>query len=166
MSDDLTARIDEALAGTTPGPWHWGDRTNLLGIGGDVSPGGYVYSVDVLEIEHDGGCGCRRMCQMDVTLSDEDRTLIAAAPSLLAEARDEIARLRERLQDSWYVDIGERLDAAVAESERLREGIREHKRDALCNGSLYARERTEALWALLDAGDALNVGPDTTGEGT
>ena len=43
------------------------------------------------------------------------------------------------------------LAEARGEITRLREGIREHKRDALCNGSLYARERIEALWALLDA---------------
>lgn len=42
------------------------------------------------------------------------------------------------------------LDAALAEVERLREGIREHKHDALCNGPLFAKERIEALWALLD----------------
>lgn len=147
MSDDLTARIDEALDGTTPGPWHWGDRTNLLGIGGDVSPGGYVYSVDVLEIEHDGGCGCRRMCRMDVTLSDEDRTLIAAAPSLLAEARDEIARLREL--------CGFLIDAAAT-----------HRISVPLNSSLLDLAADIAGGPALDAGDALNVGPDTTGEGT
>lgn len=130
MSDDLTARIDEALAGTTPGPWHWGDRTNLLGIGGDVSPGGYVYSVDVLEIEHDGGCGCRRMCQMDVTLSDEDRTLIAAAPSLLAEARDEITRLREGVERHRTAGIADNCGKP---------------------GCLTGCGHDSRLWALLDA---------------
>lgn len=43
--------------------------------------------------------------------------------TLLAEARDEITRLTERLSDSWYVDIGERLDAALTEVVRLRQGI-------------------------------------------
>ena len=42
------------------------------------------------------------------------------------------------------------LDAALAEVERLRDGIRDHKHDALCNGPLFARERIEALWGLLD----------------
>lgn len=89
MSDDLTDRITDALDGTTPGPW-----VHVL-----PPQDGTIH-----RIEHQLGPGSPRLAQMEDTGYSErsswdrrgrDAALIAAAPSLLAEARDEITRLRE-----------------------------------------------------------------------
>ena len=78
-----------------------------------------------------------------------DRYLVGGeARPLLAEARDEIARLSagiESHRSSW-----QRPEIVGGDSP---DAMDPHGFD-------------RALWALLDAGDAINVGPDTTGEGT
>lgn len=69
------------------------------------------------------------------------------ARPLLAEARDEITRLREL--------CGFLIDAAAT-----------HRISVPLNSSLLDLAADIAGGPALDAGDALNVGPDTTGEGT
>lgn len=93
--DELQQRID---AGTRT-PWTWADHRygppTLNGAGGE--PGGYEWEQEVLEATHDGGCGCRSGCVLELTVTDADRALIAAGitalPSLIAEARSSRARL-------------------------------------------------------------------------
>lgn len=85
MTDnDLAAEIRRALEGTTPGPWEW-TRHDL-----DSTVRPYP---SVVAIDHCGGCGCRRDCDLTVEMSDADRALIAAAPVLLARAADRIEEL-------------------------------------------------------------------------
>lgn len=77
-----------------------------------------------------------------------DRYLVGGeARPLLAEARDEITRLREL--------CGFLIDAAAT-----------HRISVPLNSSLLDLAADIAGGPALDAGDALNVGPDTTGEGT
>ena len=92
MSDDLTARIDEALDGTTPGPRR-------------VRPG-RVRTVEIVR-EYDGGSSW--FIVVHQMHDGADAALIAAAPSLLAEARDEIARLEQWRADATEVLAGLRL---------------------------------------------------------
>lgn len=77
-----TARLEAAAtAGVTRGPWHWVDYRNgtseLAGVGGE--PGVYEYATEVIEVDHDGGCGCRRECTIEMNIAAADREWIAAA---------------------------------------------------------------------------------------
>ena len=92
MTDnDLAGEIRQALEDTTPGPWVW-TRHDLDST---IRP---FYSV--IAVDHDGGCGCRRACDLQIDISDADRALIAAAPDLLARAADRI----EQLERVRYTD--------------------------------------------------------------
>lgn len=68
---------------------------------------------------------------------------------LEAERDAALARAEQaeaRLEDSWYSDIGARLDAATEEVTRLRKGIEHHRNVHAC-GCCYV---DKVLWALLD----------------
>lgn len=84
---DILTRIDEVLAGATPGPWsvanedEAADGALIVSLATEMEDGEYV-----VDVAHCFASACV-----------EDARLIAAAPGLLAEARDEIAKLRERL---------------------------------------------------------------------
>ena len=89
MTDnDLAGEIRQALEDTTPGPWVW-TRHDLDST---IRP---FYSV--IAVDHDGGCGCRRACDLEINISDADRALIATAPDLLARAADRIEQLEALL---------------------------------------------------------------------
>lgn len=98
MSDDLADRINAQLDDCTPGPWRkdkgfWNsdhettDVHIMVGRKFDDADG------EIAEVvtRWDGSTPAQRM------QARANARLIAAAPSLLAEARDEIARLRELL---------------------------------------------------------------------
>lgn len=109
MSDDLTARINEALDGTTAGPWF-------------VRP----FNDDRVVSFIDEFGATDDICDVNasyVNNHEADAALIAAAPSLLAEARDEI--------------------------NRLREGIERHRDRHRDSPAIRVLDR--GLWALLDA---------------
>lgn len=96
MTTDIRERIDAALAGTTPGPWHWSGpshafiRTHDTAMG-PPGEGDYAIAASMPNDPH-------RLA---------DAALIAAAPTLLAEARaalDEVESLRaevEQLRAGW-----------------------------------------------------------------
>jgi len=116
------------MAAHTPGPWVWAKDGNLYSaanlvewnafIAGDMS-GDWV-SLEAI-VETDGGHYAPR---------GWDRTLIAAAPDLLA-ALKELAELRMGRGDGVvgdYVEsVGEIARAAIAKAEGLSEGLREAK---------------------------------------
>ena len=89
-----TAEWEAALEGTTRGPWTWDDHRvpSLTGRGG--SPETFEYESDVLEADHNGECGCRSACNLELNVNDEDKSLIALAPEAVAE----VVRLRRELE--------------------------------------------------------------------
>jgi len=83
--DDQIAAIRARLAAATRGPWTWeatGNAVTLNGRGGD--PELYDYEVEVVEVRHTGGCGCRLACELEVHVADDDARLIENAPSDIA----------------------------------------------------------------------------------
>lgn len=111
--DALLARIDTALDGTTPGPWRWDndDATHTIidGVGDSV----------VEAVDEPG--------RTRIYASDADAALIAAAPSLLSEARAVIAALTERAETAeaenaeWSASsTGQRWAKERAEIARLQ----------------------------------------------
>lgn len=106
---DIVA-LDNLAATATRGPWRWeqfryGPPT-LTGRAGEA--GVYEYDSEVLEVSHDGGCGCRANCTLNVEISDADKAFIAAASPEVVQALIErlqsaeasIARLRD-LAPTW-----------------------------------------------------------------
>lgn len=88
-TEHIVGEIRQALEDTTPGPWVW-TRHDLDST---IQP---FYSV--IAVDHDGGCGCRRACDLQIDISDADRALIAEAPDLLARAADRIEQLEAQLR--------------------------------------------------------------------
>lgn len=105
----MTATNLDALRTTaqaaTEGPWTWdtGYRVPTLeGVKTEVysEDDVFTHAVPVLEIDHDGGCACRSLCELEVTLSDEDKAFVAAfnpkvALELLARLEAAEARVAE-----------------------------------------------------------------------
>lgn len=85
--DPRVTRARKNLAAATRRPWSWVGTgscfTELEGQAG--TPGGYEYTTPVLDISHDGGCGCRAACTLEVTATDADRALIAQALDIIAD---------------------------------------------------------------------------------
>ncbi len=83
------AEIEARCQAATEGPWEW-DGRRVPTLNGAAMNDSYVY--EVIEAEHDGGCACRRACELALNISSEDRAFIAAAredlPALVAFARD------------------------------------------------------------------------------
>jgi hypothetical protein len=96
MTDDLITRINAAMDGVTKGEWGWNDLHNLLeAFDGED----WHIVIDYIEPR---------------TPSNADAALIAAAPSLLREARDEITRLQGELDEfnkvkEWFIADGHEL---------------------------------------------------------
>lgn len=86
---DLTEQLAEIKAraeAATEGPWEWTAYRvpTLEGWKGD--PAVYRYQTEVLEADHNGECGCRSACQLDLTIAPSDAKFIA-------HAREDIPRL-------------------------------------------------------------------------
>lgn len=54
----------------------------------------YEYETGVLSIDHDGGCGCRSACHLDIEIADADAEFIANARADIAALIAEVRRLR------------------------------------------------------------------------
>lgn len=117
MTPEQLAAIRARLDAATPGPWHWDEHTvpTLHGVGG--SPDTYEYEAEVIEATHTGGCGCRAVCYLDLTIDRSDAEFIAAARTDLEVLLAEVDRLTQILaavdaasqpktwkSDSWSVD--------------------------------------------------------------
>lgn len=82
--DDIKARAEAA----TDGPWKWDNRRvpTLNGMAGSRDV--YRYETEVIEADHNGECGCRSACQLDLTVGPADAEFIAHArtdvPALVA----------------------------------------------------------------------------------
>ena len=91
--DAIKARAEAA----TEGPWTWsGSEAPVLGGYAGTS---YRYSEEVIEAEHHGECGCRSLCQLELTVGKADGEFIAHArqdiPALLA-ALESVLELHQR----------------------------------------------------------------------
>lgn len=91
---DVVEQAKAALEGVTCGPWKWTDHRvpDLMGRAGE--PGVYEYDVEVLEAGHQGECGCRSACTLELAVGNADRAFIAAARDLVPELVAEVERLR------------------------------------------------------------------------
>ena len=81
---DIKARAEAA----TEGPWEWTQYRvpTLEGWKGD--PATYRWQTEVLEADHNGECGCRSACQLELTVLPPDAEFIAHSrtdvPALVA----------------------------------------------------------------------------------
>ena len=87
----MSSRLDEIkarAAAATGGPWKWDNRRvpTLNGMAGSRDV--YRYETEVIEADHNGECGCRSACQLDLTVGPADAEFIAHArtdvPALVA----------------------------------------------------------------------------------
>lgn len=111
MSDFTTpdgrAELRKLAETATPGPWHWDDHRvpTLYGRGG--TPGVYVWEAEVLEASHNGECGCRAACTLELEVTPPNAELIVAArnalPTLL-DALDRVQALADEFR-AYGVDI-------------------------------------------------------------
>lgn len=101
MKNQTWNDIDEAIdrvSAATRGPWtadtaYDGETfTRIEGRAGD--PDVYDYSTDVLDIDHDGGCSCRKSCTLEVVISDADRDFITHSRT---DAQKSLVALRAAL---------------------------------------------------------------------
>lgn len=75
---------------------------------------------------------------------------VRAAADLIEAQAAELAALRQRLDDSWYIDIGARYDAAVAQRDALLDAIgdpeelRGHELD-MSDGTVNTPEATHEI---------------------
>lgn len=100
MTLEERARLRALADAATRGPWKWdGYRVPTLeGRAGE--PGEYEWDTEVLEASHDGECGCRSACTLELAVSEADAEFIAAAreavPALLGvlDEVDDYARER------------------------------------------------------------------------
>lgn len=126
-----TARTQAA----TVGPWTW-ENDQYIESGPDDQ--GHMF-IDVVDITHDGGCGCRMACEIEVDVTGEDRDFITASridmdiamrvvaqadPAVVAQAHAEV-----------MAEIVSRQEARRAFDERIWE-----------NNAKFAAEREAVRW--------------------
>ncbi|WP_269304889.1 ead/Ea22-like family protein [Aeromicrobium sp. HA] len=99
MAELNLTELREVAEAATPGPWTWHEYRRsgdplpyLVGRGGD--PEFYVYDAEVIEPDHDGECGCRSACRLELRVRDVDQSHIATfdPPTVLA-LLDRVAEL-------------------------------------------------------------------------
>lgn len=73
--------------------WKWNDYRipDLMATVGD--PDFYEYETEVIEATHDGGCGCRRECHLELNITPQDAEFIAAT------GPDVVLALIQRIRD-------------------------------------------------------------------
>ena len=112
--------IKSRAAAATEGPWEWTQYRvpTLEGWKGD--PAAYRWQTEVLEADHNGECGCRSACQLELTVDPADAEFIAHArtdiPALVA-AVEAVLELRTiantyRTLDEWEEGYNAALDQA------------------------------------------------------
>lgn len=97
--------LETTARNATQGPWRWdGHRVPTLhGTGGEA--GVYMYETEVIEADHDGGCGCRRDCHLELAIREEDRAHIAAMnPQTTLALIDQIRTLQARVAELEMTD--------------------------------------------------------------
>ncbi|WP_175401163.1 hypothetical protein, partial [Gordonia sp. UCD-TK1] len=82
--------------------------------GGD--PVVYEYDTEVLEVHHNGECGCRSACELEVTIPSADAEFIAASPTLVAGLLDELDCLETDLEAAAYRHV--QLQARIGKRDR------------------------------------------------
>lgn len=86
----------------------------MEGVAGN--PDSYTYRTEVIEADHDGECGCRSACELELHVCEDDK-------SFIAEAREDIPfllNLAAHLQEQ----------AALAAASALHEAAKAMDRDA------------------------------------
>lgn len=89
---------DIALAATGRN-WRWNEYRipDLVATVGD--PEFYEYEREVIAAEHDGGCGCRRDCYLELNIEPQDRDFIAATgPDVVLALIERIRELEGQAQ--------------------------------------------------------------------
>lgn len=71
--DELEGLCD----GATRGPWAWTSHRvpDLVGVTGER--GVYEWETEVIEATHNGECGCRSACELELNIKAEDAEYIA-----------------------------------------------------------------------------------------
>lgn len=129
FDNELVGEARQLVADATSGPWEWDpDHRTLWGRGG--TPGVYEYRHEVISVEHDGGCACRRMCELEVSIDDGNARLLEAAPRVTtgllsiastatarAETAEAAASLMRRERDHLALIVGELWDRPPAAGE-------------------------------------------------
>ena len=94
--DAIKARAEAA----TEGPWTWsGSEAPVLGGYAGTS---YRYSEEVIEAEHHGECGCRSLCQLELTVGKADAEFIAHSRADIPALVAAIAAVLELHQRNMY----------------------------------------------------------------
>jgi hypothetical protein len=96
-TDPVAVDLDELerlAADATSGTWTWDQyRVPTLGSKVYVAELDYYRDVEVVAAEHDGECGCRSDCVLELNITDADKAFIAGTnPEVVAAL---IARIRE-----------------------------------------------------------------------
>lgn len=96
---EVTARANAA----TKAPWTWdGQRVPTLnGRGGDTS---YAYDLEVIEARHDGGCACRRSCELELTVSSADRAFISSARQDVPALAAALTAVLDRAEPGGWIE--------------------------------------------------------------
>ena len=108
----MSSRLDEIkdrAAAATCRPWKWVNRRvpTLNGMAGSRDV--YRYETEVIEADHNGECGCRSACQLDLTVGPADAEFIAHArtdvPVLVAAVEAAMYAPREVGHDLYMVSL-------------------------------------------------------------
>ena len=107
----MSSRLDEIkarAAAATGGPWKWDNRRipTLNGMAGSRDV--YRYETEVIEADHNGECGCRSACQLDLTVGPADAEFIAHArtdvPVLVAAVEAVLKLHKPRVNPTGFFD--------------------------------------------------------------
>lgn len=91
MTPEQLAAIEARANAASKPPWRWDGSYDLCGKDGTADT--YQWETSVLSIGHDGGCACRRSCQLEVEIADPDADFIAHARADVPDMAVEINRL-------------------------------------------------------------------------
>ena len=118
----MSSRLDEIkarAAAATGGPWKWDNRRvpTLNGMAGSRDV--YRYETEVIEADHNGECGCRSACQLDLTVGPADAEFIAHArtdvPRLVAAVESVLELHQPYITRSAWQTCNECWNSGTAE---------------------------------------------------